>query len=468
MPKFCGTYEKIRTLNDIPAEWPVTAKSGEDVKDSVFCCIKGHTYDSHKDAKAVLDRGARLLVTERPLGFSREITVPSSRAAFSVLTARHYGEPARFMRVIGVTGTNGKTTTAHMLHFLLEASGRRAGLIGTNGVRFLGRTLPSVGTTPEPPLLYKSIKAMREAGVTDLVMEVSSQALDQERCAGLFFEAGVFLGLTPEHLDYHREMESYFAAKKRLFSQSGKAIINGADPYGKRLLEDFPGAVVFYPPQARSLKIGKSTALWRGKELVVPFTGEFSLTDAVAAAETACSLGLSPETVRAAFPGCPPVSGRGELLYKGEERLILRDYAHTPDALGKMLSVLRKIHFGRIIVLFGCGGDRDRRKRPLMGKLAVESADRVILTDDNPRGEAPEEILRDILAGIPQKDRVTVVRDRHAAIRKAVRELQEGDLLLLAGKGHETVQIFGDRTVPFDEKTIVKEILESENIPWKR
>lgn len=464
-----GAVKSAGSLDKFPTLWEITTDSRESVKGKIFVCIHGRRHDGHEDAAEALRRGAAAIITERPLGLSREVTVPDTREALSYLAARHFGNPAGSLCLIGVTGTNGKTTTAHMLFHILRAAGIPTGLIGTTGIQYGGKCLPNPHTTPEPVALHRIFAEMKAAGITTVVMEVSSQALDQRRCAGLIFEAAVFLNLTPEHLDYHSSMEDYFNAKMRLFAQCRQAVINVDDPYGRRLMGRIscPGKGFSLPRQC-SFSVGRSAALWRGAPFVIPFTGAFSLCDALAAAETAVALGIPPESVRTALRSCPPIRGRMELLFAGQRRMILCDYAHTPDAMEKVLSGLRNLHFGRIIVLFGCGGDRDAAKRPLMGKIAARWADRVILTDDNPRSEEPLAILMAIAAGIPEGYRYTIIPDRRQAILRAIRSLREEDLLLLAGKGHETYQIQKDRTVPFDEKAIVCEILERENIPWKK
>ena len=455
------------SLEALPQGEPVCDSRGE-VRNKIFVCIEGEHHDGHTDAAGVLRRGAAAIVTRRKLGLPREYTVPDPRAALGLLAARYWGEPAAALRLIGITGTNGKTTTAHLLHHLLQSAGIKTGRIGTDGICWGEHRLPNPYTTPPPTLLYRVLHQMAEDGVAAVVMEVSSQALAQQRTVGLVFEAAVFTNLSPEHLDYHGDMERYFAEKSKLFAQCRRAVINTADPYGRRLMERVKVPVIpYHLPWQCYCEAGRSMLPWRGGQLTVPLTGEVFLPDALAAAETAVALGLSPRTVQAAMPHCPPVPGRAELLWQGAGRTILRDYAHTPDALERILHSLRRVHRGRVLVLFGCGGDRDRQKRPLMAKAAARWADGVIITDDNPRGEAPEEIRREIIAGLPQNARWREIPDRRRAIEQTIAALRQGDLLLLAGKGHEDYQILKDKTVPFDEKEIATEILKSGRTPWK-
>lgn len=451
----------------VPQAEPV-CDSREDVKDKVFVCIRGEHHDGHDDAAAVLRGGAAAIVTQRELGLPREYVVPDTRAALARLCARHWGEPARELRLIGITGTNGKTTTAHLLHHLLQSVGIKSGRIGTDGIAWGDKARPNPYTTPPPTELHRIFREMAEDGISTVVMEVSSQALAQQRLEGLTFEIAVFTNLSPEHLDYHGDMEHYFAAKAKLFAQCRRAVIHTGDPYGRRLVDAVKVPVWgFHLPWQYRCEAGRSILPWRSGQLVVPLTGEVFLPDALAAAETAVALGLSPRQVMAAMPHCPPVPGRAELLWQGAGRIILRDYAHTPDALERILRSLRRVHPGRVLVLFGCGGDRDRQKRPLMASAAARWADGIIITDDNPRSEPPEKIRREIIAGLPKNARWRETAGRRQAMEQTMAMMRPGDLLLLAGKGHENYQIIQNETSPFDEKEIVAEILKSGRIPWK-
>ena len=460
--------QKQRLLQALPPEMEPICDSRGEVKNKVFVCIRGDHHDGHTDAAGVLRRGAAAIVTQKKLGLPREYVVSDTRAALGWLCARCWGEPARELRLIGITGTNGKTTTAHLLYHLLQSARIKTGRIGTDGRVWGEKTRPNPYTTPPPTELHRLFREMVADGVTAVVMEVSSQALAQRRVEGLTFTAAVFTNLSPEHLDYHGSMEQYFAAKRKLFDQCRAAVINTADPYGRRLLDTVRVPVMpYHLPWQYRCEPGWSRLPWRGGQLIIPLTGEVFLPDALAAAETALVLGLSPRQVMAALPHCPPVPGRAELLWQGAGRTILRDYAHTPDALERILHSLRRIHSGRLLVLFGCGGNRDRQKRPLMAKAAVRWADGIVITDDNPRGEAPETIRREVAAGLPKNARWREIAGRRQAIEQTMARMQPGDLLLLAGKGHEDYQIIQNKTIPFDEKEIVSEILKSGRIPWK-
>ena len=455
-------------LQALPPETEPVCDSRGDVKNKIFVCIRGTHHDGHADAAEVLRRGAAAIVTQRKTGLPREITVPDTRLAMALLSARYWGNPAGELRLIGITGTNGKTTTAHLLCHLLHSAGIKTGRIGTDGIYRGGRRLPNPYTTPPPDLLHRTLRQMAGDGITAVVMEVSSQALVQQRTAGLTFEAAVFTNLSPEHLDYHGDIERYFAAKAMLFTQCRRAVIHTGDPYGRRLAEQVTIPVTpYHLPWRYRCEAGRSILPWRGGQLIIPLTGEVFLPDALAAAETAVAMGVSPGQVMAAMPHAPSIPGRAELLWQGQGRTIMRDYAHTPDALERMLRSLRRVHGGRLLVLFGCGGCRDRKKRPMMAGAAARWADGIVITDDNPRTEPPEEIRREIIRGLPKNARWREIPDRRQAMEQTIAVMRQGDLLLLAGKGHEDYQIIMEKTVPFDEKEIVTEILKSGRIPWK-
>ena len=447
-------------LQALPPEMEPICDSRGEVKDKIFVCIKGGRHDGHTDAAGVLRRGAAAIVTQKKLGLPREYTVPDTRAALARLCARYWGEPARELRLIGITGTNGKTTTAHLLCHLLQSAGIKTGRIGTDGIAWREKTQPNPYTTPPPTELHRILYQMVEDGITTVVMEVSSQALEQRRVEGITFAAAVFTNLSPEHLDYHGDMERYFASKAKIFSQCRCAVINTADPYGRRLLDraNVPISGYHLPWQYRC-EPGRSILPWRGGPLIVPLTGEVFLPDALAAAETALVLGLTSRQVMAAMPQCPPVPGRAELLWQGMGRTILRDYAHTPDALTNVLKTLAHARFNRIITVFGCGGDRDRTKRAPMGRAVAELSDIAIVTSDNPRTEDPELIIDDIMPGLEGAKEVHRESDRRKALELAVSLLRPGDALLVAGEGHENYQIIGTVKHHFSDQEILKELV---------
>jgi UDP-N-acetylmuramoyl-L-alanyl-D-glutamate--2,6-diaminopimelate ligase len=401
------------------------------------------------------------------------IVVRDTRRAAAVAAAAFHDFPARELRLVGVTGTNGKTTTVGMLRHLLDAPDARAASIGTLGILIgsEGDTLDGGSglTTPGPVELQRVLRALHDRGVRTVAMETSSHALHQHRVEGLRFEAGVFTNLTRDHLDYHVTMDAYFAAKAllvELLTEEGVAILNADDP-AWTALPPAPRTVTFgmddaADVRATSVRFSPRGSCWlltmggekHGVEL--PLIGDFNIANALAAAAAAWSLGLTPSVIAARLSTLPQVPGRLEILNDGPT--VLRDYAHTPDALQRALEAVRPFTVGALIVVFGCGGDRDRGKRPEMGRIADTHADRAIVTSDNPRTEDPERILDDIEAGMTA-GRHERIEDRRAAIAHAIAGARPDDVILLAGKGHETYQIRGTEKLPFDERTIVREII---------
>jgi UDP-N-acetylmuramoyl-L-alanyl-D-glutamate--2,6-diaminopimelate ligase len=389
-----------------------------------------------------------------------------------VAAAAFHGFPARELRLVGVTGTNGKTTTVGMLRHLLDAPDARAASIGTLGILIgsEGATLDGGSglTTPGPVELQRVLRALRNQGVRTVAMETSSHALHQRRVEGLRFEAGVFTNLTRDHLDYHVTMDAYLAAKALLvplLTEDGAAVVNADDPAWS-MLPAAPRTVRFGLEHDADVKATDVRFSPRGSEwtldvrgsrhpVVLPLIGDFNIANALAAAAAAWSLGVPVSEVASRLSTMPQVPGRLEILY--EAPTVLRDYAHTPDALERALAAVRPFTAGSLIVVFGCGGDRDRGKRPEMGRIAEAGADRVIVTSDNPRSEDPERILDDIEAGMTQRHER--IEDRRDAIARAIAGAAPGDVILLAGKGHETYQIRGTVKHPFDERTIVREII---------
>lgn len=454
----------------------VTDDSRRVIRGGVYVAIRGTQADGHDFAQGAIERGAAALVVERPLGLGvPELLVRDGRRAAIAVARAWYDDPTARMTLIAVTGTNGKTTTSNIVRHLLNANGD-AGVIGTIGAfDGAGEMVPSTAgslTTPGPVDLQATFAALRDRGVRSVAMETSSHALDQGRLDGLTFGAGIFTNLTREHLDYHRTMEHYFAAKAKLvglLGLQGTAVTNADDP----AWNDLPSV-----PPARRLSFGLSPeaglraegvvpdaggtsftlrSRWGRAEVRIPLIGEFNLSNALGAAGAALSLGRPLNEVVERLTTAPQVPGRMDVIV-GSPFVVLRDYMHTPDAYERVLATLRPLTRGRLVVLFGCGGDRDRGKRPEMGRIAAERADLVILTTDNPRTEDPDRIIDDIVAGIPGGGAGKVVRilDREEAIHAGVALLQEGDTFLLAGKGHETYQIYGKEKVPFDEPTIVR------------
>ena len=446
------------------------------VPGALFIAVKGAVQDGHDFLSMAAEKGAAVAVVED----ASRTTLPAlvvrhGRQAAAVAAAAAFGEPARALRLVGVTGTNGKTTTVGMLRHLLDAPDAACASIGTLGVLVgsAGDPLPGGGglTTPGPVELQRLFRALVDRGVRRVAMEVSSHALHQRRVEGVTYDAGVFTNLTRDHLDYHVTMEEYFAAKSILVEHvavHGTVVINLDDeawarlPRSRRVVTfavDTPGADV----RAEDVRFGPRGSEWTlrcGDErhpVRLPLIGDFNIANALGAAAAAWSVGESPATIAERLTTLPQVPGRLEILH--EHPTVLRDYAHTPDALERALDAVRPFARKRLLVVFGCGGDRDAGKRPLMGAVADQKADFVVVTSDNPRTEDPERILTDIMAGMRQDaSRVARIEDRREAIRHALAIAGPDDVVVLAGKGHETYQIRGTTSYPFDEKAIVREL----------
>jgi UDP-N-acetylmuramoyl-L-alanyl-D-glutamate--2,6-diaminopimelate ligase len=455
---------------------------------TLFFCVPGFTRDGHDFAAAAVERGAVALVVERPLGLGvPEVVVPSVRAAMAPVAARFDGDPTAALDVVGITGTNGKTTTAFLVRALLQAAGRQCGLLGTVTSFVGGVERPVERTTAEAIELQRDFRAMREGGDVACAMEVSSHALALHRADAIRFAAAVFTNLTQDHLDFHPTMEDYFAAKRRLFEDPHPptlvAVVNVDDPYGRRLAAALDGAVTFAIDHEASWRAtdvqsgfggARFTALTPAGPIALrtPLLGRFNVSNVLAAAATVHALGVPLETIAAALPEAGRVPGRFESVDEGQGFAVVVDYAHTPDSLENVLSAARELTSGRVHCVFGCGGDRDRGKRPQMGGIAARLADRVIVTSDNPRSEEPAAIVREILAGIvvsPSAHRerrpagdVTADVDRRAAIGATIAGADDGDVVVIAGKGHEHGQELANGVkVPFDDVAVAREALRT-------
>ena len=452
----------------------VTLNSREAEAGSLFFAIQGERADGHHYAAKALEAGAAAVVVERDLGLDRQILAANTRAAYALACGNLFGNPARRLRLIGVTGTNGKTTVSYLIKSILEETGKKVGLIGTIRNEIGSMKIPAHYTTPDPYALHSLFARMAEAGCDYVVMEVSSHGLDQHRLEGCRFEAGVFTNLTQDHLDYHHTMENYFQAKKKLFQLSAKGVINYDDPYGRRLLKELTipctsfsvgeDAADYTARNLRSTIQGSSFA-FVGKGMIarirLAMPGAFSVSNAMAALSCALCLGVPLEEAAQGLSRCPGVLGRAEVIAKSDDYTIIRDYAHTGDGLEKILSTVREFAPGRLVVLFGCAGNRDASKRPDMAAIAARLADFCILTSDNPRHEDAQKIIDDALPGFegsatPYK----VILNRYEAIRWALDHLEKGDTLVLAGKGHEDYQVLADETIWFDEREIVRRMLD--------
>ncbi len=470
--------------------------SGRVEPGDVFVALKGNQTDGHLFIDQAIEKGAQVVVLEDEVNHRPGIVyvqTPDSRLALAHMAAVFSDHPSQDLTVIGITGTNGKTTTSYLLEAIWKASGAKVGVIGTVNCRFGAQVRPSPVTTPESLDLQNLLGEMRAADVNCVIMEVSSHALDLKRTHACRFAGAVFTNLSQDHLDYHRDMESYFAAKSLLFTEllavsgasAGLAVINHDDPWGKKLLEHISTPVLtfgFEPevdirPEHYTLSpegIQARIATPFGPlEVISPLVGRYNLANILAASSTALGLGVDPDHVVAGLATITGVDGRLEPVAIPGQPLVLVDYAHTPDALQQVLKALRALNFTRIITVFGCGGDRDRTKRPLMGQAAAQGSDLVIVTSDNPRTEDPLAIIAHIEEGLKDLgyhplnvSEVTAARqgylavpDRRQAIRLAIEIGASGDVILLAGKGHETYQILGTRRVHFDDREEAREAL---------
>lgn len=450
---------------------------------ALFVAIPGQRYDGHDFVQDAIARGAAAVVAERPV---EVVSVPvlhvsRAREALALLANGFYGFPSRSLLLVGVTGTNGKTTTTHLIAHILRANGIPTGTIGTLGALLDGvGEVPISHTTPEAPDIQYVLYTAVQNGVKAVVMEVSSHALDQHRTLGLEFDLAVFTNLTQDHLDYHQTMESYAESKRRLFveyprrsTKTFHAVFNLDDPTGRRWYEQSVyerwGYGVSSPdacvraldvrllPDAVEMYV---TTPAGSHHLRVPLGGAFQVYNILAALTASFALSLSPETSLRALSDAPQVPGRFEIVPNNRGITVIVDYAHTPDGLENLLRSARALQPRRLITVFGCGGNRDRSKRPRMGAIASEMADLCVVTSDNPRNEPPEAIIDEILQGIHRREGVLVEPDRRRAIALAIENARPGDMVVIAGKGHETVQIVGEQRIPFDDRVVAREILE--------
>ena len=451
---------------------------------TLFFCVPGATADGHDFAPAAVEAGASALVVERRLGLGvAEALVSDARAAMAPAAARFHGDPTADLRVAGITGTNGKTTTAFLVRHILERAGTQTGLLGTVKSVIGGVEAEVERTTPEAIDLQATFRRMLDAGDRACAMEVSSHALRLGRAEGIHFGVGVFTNLTQDHLDFHKDMEDYFAAKRTLFEEDARppvAVVNVDDPYGARLAGEIAGTygdgLVTFSATGReavlrALEVEFDSAGSRflvegpfGQAAVdMPLPGDFNVANALAALGAAAALGADEGEAAHALENVGQVPGRMEPIDAGQGFAVLVDYAHTPDSLENVLEAARRLTpaSGRVICVFGCGGDRDREKRPLMGEIAARLADVPVVTSDNPRSEDPGAILAEITAGMTARDDVLVEVERRTAIRDALVLARDGDTVVIAGKGHEQGQEFEDgRKIPFDDREVARSELE--------
>jgi len=463
----------------------VTADSRQVQAGDCFVAVPGFKQDARRFVPDAVARGAALVVTEgEPLaGIGvAQLLVPSVRPALARLAGAYHRHPSRALTLVGITGTNGKTTTSYLVEALLRARGLRTGILGTIQYMLGDEVRPANQTTPEALEIQGMLAEMRERGIGGVAMEVSSHALALSRVDGLAFDVAVFTNLTQDHLDFHGTLAEYRRAKRLLFEHLAAspkphptAVVNADDPSGAEMVRGLPlttltfglgpGAAVRAVEQVSGLDgIRMTVETPRGRlVLASPLIGEHNVMNLLGAIGTGLALGLPPPAIAAALAPVTTVPGRFEQVHAGQPFLVVVDYAHTPDALERVLATARKITRGRLAVVFGCGGDRDRTKRPIMGEIAARLADRAWVTSDNPRSERPQAILEEIVAGVRRvpgaEQRHVAEADRRLAISDALAWAQPGDTVVIAGKGHETYQIIGAETLPFDDRAVAREIL---------
>jgi UDP-N-acetylmuramoyl-L-alanyl-D-glutamate--2,6-diaminopimelate ligase len=439
---------------------------------ALFFCVRGQRHDGHRFARDAVDRGAVALVVDHPLELDvPQLVVPDPRAAMPRAAVVFFGDPTRELEVAGVTGTNGKTTVTFLLASILEAAGRRPGLLGTIETRIGGEQRPAIRTTPEAIDLQRAFRAMLDAGDRSCALEATSHGSALGRLSGVRFGALAFTNLSQDHLDFHGTLEHYFEAKRRLFvlGERPPAAVNVGDAHGRRLAADLralghgplvtfglaPGAEI----TAEELELDAKGARLRtdGLRLTTRLRGRFNLENVLAAVAVSRLLGIDDGAIAAGVAALPGVPGRFEAVDEGQPFAVVVDYSHKPDALASVLRTAGELARGRVICVFGCGGDRDRGKRPVMGAIATKLADHVIVTSDNPRSEDPEAIIAEVLEGAGAG--VEVEPDRALAIERAIELADDGDVVVIAGKGHEQGQEFADRTMPFDDRDVAREAL---------
>jgi UDP-N-acetylmuramoyl-L-alanyl-D-glutamate--2,6-diaminopimelate ligase len=453
----------------------ITYRSMDVRPGDVFFCVAGFAHDGHEFAADAEARGAAAIVAMHTLPEARVpvVLVSDTRSALALASARFFGSPSRALCIAGITGTNGKTTTAFLLDAILRRAGRVTGVVGTIETRVAGVAEPAARTTPESRNLQQLLARMVDAGVEAVSMEVSSHAIDLHRIDGIDFAVAAFTNLSQDHLDYHATMEEYFAVKSRLLAQvaASQRVVNVDDDHGRRLADAMDvgwtvGTGADAVVRASRIELGPMSCSFMletphgDAHVDLPLAGAYNVSNAIVAAGCAFAMGVALSDVAAGLAGAPQVPGRLERIEAGQDFTVLVDYAHTPDGLANAIRAVRGVTAGRVITVFGCGGDRDPDKRPLMGAIAGEYSDIAVLTSDNPRSEDPVGIILQVQDGLEGTTAQHLVEiDRRAAIALALEMARTGDTVLIAGKGHEDYQIFADRTVRFDDREVAREEL---------
>ncbi len=450
----------------------ITSDSRKAEKGFAFVCINGVNADGHDFADIAVKKGVAVIIAERDLGLDNQIIVENTHAVYADMCANWFGNPSKQLKLIGVTGTNGKTSVTYMLKKVLEGLGHKVGLIGTIQNMIGDEIIATGNTTPGVYELNSLFAQMMQKGCSYAVMEVSSHALDQYRVFGLDFELAIFTNLTQDHLDYHITMENYLAAKKKLFKMCKTAIVNYDDEYAQQLVEGldckiitystgndttYSAKAINYRPDCVEYELVGDTVL---QHIKVNTSGKFTVYNSLCAMCCAIELGFDPKVSAEYLASLEGVKGRAEVVPTGKDFTVIIDYAHTPDGLKNILSTFRECRKNRLISLFGCGGDRDKTKRPIMGSIAARYSDFVIITSDNPRSENPTDIINDIMVGLDgTPTQYKIIENRIDAIKFAVKNAQKDDIIVLAGKGHEDYQILGDKKIHLDEREVIAEAL---------
>ena len=472
-----SVLDEVKVLGDPNVEiTDITYDSRKAAAGTIFVALVGATVDGHRYADAAVEAGASALVVERevPGVVVPQLVVPNSRRALGKIARRFCEDPSKHVKVIGVTGTNGKTTVTCLMRSIFEAAGERPGVIGTISYVVGDREIPAVNTTPESLNIQEMLAEMLSAGVNYAAVEVSSHALDQYRVDDVTFAAGVFTNLTPEHLDYHKDMTSYAQAKSKLFATLSKdavAVVNADDRYSSTVSAGTQAKKLSYgfsdgaDVRVRSLECDSTgnrfeiESPWGVLRVTTALPGRHNVYNCLAALTVTAALGLPVEKAVEGIAALQVIPGRLERVDEGQDFRVFVDYAHSDDALENVLTAVRDLTDRRVIVVFGCGGDRDVTKRPRMRAVAEELADHAVVTSDNPRSEDPRAIIDQIMTGVRDRSKFTVEPDRRAAVAAAVRMAKPGDVVLIAGKGHETYQILRDRRVHFDDREVAREEL---------
>jgi UDP-N-acetylmuramoyl-L-alanyl-D-glutamate--2,6-diaminopimelate ligase len=450
-------------------------------KGSLFICIKGYTVNGHTFAKAAAEKQAAAIVAEEPIDVDIPVVyVKDTKRAMAVLADAFYQSPTKSLKLIGITGTNGKTTTSHLLYEIFQKAGEKAGLIGTMYIKIGNKTLETKNTTPDSLTLQKVFHQMREEHVSVAAMEVSSHSLVEGRVHGCDFDIAVFTNLTQDHLDYHKTMDEYRRAKGLLFAQLGNvfdqerqkfAVLNVDDPATEYYIRETAAHIVTYGIKRDALFQAKNIQLLPTgttfdleypegvRKVKTKLVGTFNVYNVLASIAAAYVAKVDLDTIISAVGDIEGVAGRFQLIHKGQDFSVIVDYAHTPDGLENVLKTVRQLTDKRIFVVVGCGGDRDRTKRPLMAKVACRYATNPIFTSDNPRSENPMDILKDMEKGV-EGEEYEIIPDRRDAIFAAIKKANAGDVVVIAGKGHETYQIIGDQVLHFDDREVAMEALE--------